>query len=81
MLHNYFHEQYEQFSVNLDTVMSNMVYISCDEGQAQLLVDNLSKEGIDILTINDSTVRAVIHLHITDEDIDRTINAFKNINN
>ena len=71
----------EPFSVNLDTVMSNMVYISCDEGQAQLLVDNLSKEGIDILTINDSTVRAVIHLHITDEDIDRTINAFKNINN
>ena len=71
----------EPFSVNLDTVQSNMVYISCDEGQAQLLVDNLSKEGIDILTINDSTVRAVIHLHITDEDIDRTINAFKNINN
>ena len=71
----------EPFSVNLDTVRSNMVYISCDEGQAQLLVDNLSKEGIDILTINDSTVRAVIHLHITDEDIDRTINAFKNINN
>jgi len=71
----------ESFSVNLDTVRSNMVYISCDEGQAQLLVDNLSKEGIDILTINDSTVRAVIHLHITDEDIDRTINAFKNINN
>ena len=71
----------ESFSVNLDTVQSNMVYISCDEGQAQLLVDNLSKEGIDILTINDSTVRAVIHLHITDEDIDRTINAFKKINN
>ena len=71
----------ESFSVNLDTVRSNMVYISCDEGQAQLLVDNLSKEGIDILTINDSTVRAVIHLHITDEDIDRTINAFKKINN
>ena len=58
-----------------------MVYISCDEGQSQLLVDNLCKEGIDILTINDSTVRAVIHLHITDEDVDRTINAFKNINN
>ena len=71
----------ESFSVNLDTVQSNMVYISCDEGQSQLLVDNLCKEGIDILTINDSTVRAVIHLHITDEDVDRTINAFKNINN
>ena len=71
----------ESFSVNLDTVQSNMVYISCDEGQSQLLVDNLCKEGIDILTINESTVRAVIHLHITDEDVDRTINAFKNINN
>ena len=71
----------DSFSVNLETVQSNMIYISCADGQAQSLVDNLSKEGIDILTINDSTVRVVIHLHITDEDIDRTINAFKKINN
>jgi threonine aldolase len=71
----------DSFSVNLETVQSNMIYISCADGQAQSLVDNLSKEGIDILTINDSTVRVVIHLHITDEDIERTITAFKNTNN
>ena len=57
----------DSFSVNLETVQSNMIYISCADGQAQSLVDNLSKEGIDILTINDSTVRVVIHLHITDK--------------
>ena len=50
-----------------------MIYISCADGQAQSLVDNLSKEGIDILTINDSTVRVVIHLHITDEDIELSL--------
>ena len=71
----------DSFSVNLETVQSNMIYISCADGQAQSLVDNLSKEGINILTINDSTVRVVIHLHITDEDIERTITAFKNTNN
>jgi threonine aldolase len=68
------------FSVNLDTVQTNMVYISCIDGQAEKLVEKLAKEGIDILTINDSTVRAVVHLHITDEDIDRTIHAFKSMN-
>jgi threonine aldolase len=70
----------DSFSVNLDTVQTNMVYISCIDGQAEKLVEKLAKEGIDILTINDSTVRAVVHLHITDEDIDRTIHAFKSMN-
>jgi hypothetical protein len=37
--------------------------------------------GIDVLSINDDVVRAVVHLHITDEDISRTIDAFRKVSN
>ena len=69
-------EQMPAFSVDLDQVQTNMVYIGCEEGEADRLVSKLSKQGVDTLTIDDSSIRAVTHLHITDEDIDRAINAF-----
>ena len=71
----------DTFSVDLGTVQSNMVYISCKDGEAEKVVKSLAKEGVDLLTINESIVRAVIHLHITDEDIERTISAFQSMSN
>ena len=65
------------FSVDLDSVQSNMVYISTAEGEAQAVVDRLANHGVDTLTIDESTIRAVIHLHITDQDIERAITAFE----
>ena len=53
-----------------------MVYIGCKEGGADGLVASLAQHGVDTLTIDDSTIRAVTHLHITDDDIDRAIAAF-----
>ena len=35
--------------------------------------------GIDILDTDDSTIRAVFHLHITDEDLEKAIEAFEQI--
>ena len=64
------------YSVDLGAVQSNMVYVDCAEGGANDLVDSLAGQGIDVLDLSDSTVRAVIHLHITEEDIDRAIDAF-----
>ncbi|MBT92423.1 MAG: low specificity L-threonine aldolase, partial [Euryarchaeota archaeon] len=58
---------------------SNMVYISTAEGEAQALVDRLADHGVDTLTIDDSTIRAVIHLHIMDQDIKRAITAFESV--
>ena len=69
----------EKFSVNLDTVQSNMVYVSVPEKQATQTVEALSSHGVDTIEIGDSTIRAVTHLHITDEDIERTISAFASI--
>ena len=66
------------FSVNLDSVETNMVYIEGDLG-AKKILEKLAKQGIDVLEVGPSAVRAVVHLHITDEDIERTIQAFQNL--
>ena len=73
----------EAYSIDLGAVQSNMVYINCKKGGAKTLVDTLSQRGIDVLDLEQgvdygdvSTVRAVVHLHVTDDDIDRTIAGF-----
>ena len=43
------------------------------------MIENLSKQGVDILSTDDSTIRAVFHLHITDEDLENAIGAFSKI--
>jgi len=68
----------EGFSVDLESVETNMVYIQGDQG-AKAILGKLSEFGIDVLEVGPVAVRAVIHLHITDEDITRTIDAFKQI--
>ena len=36
----------------------------------------LSLHGIDVLDVGPTAVRAVIHLHVTDEDIEKVIEVF-----
>ena len=64
------------FSVNLDTVQSNIVYIGVGKGRSKQMIEKLAKHDIDILDTDDSTIRAVFHLHITDDDLDKIITAF-----
>jgi threonine aldolase len=66
------------YSVDLGAVQTNMVYVSCKEGGARALVESLAEQGVDVLDLEESTIRAVMHLHITDEDTDRAIAAFEN---
>ncbi|MED5274162.1 MAG: GntG family PLP-dependent aldolase [Candidatus Thermoplasmatota archaeon] len=70
-------EQMPAFSVDLEQVQTNMVYIGCEDGGAERLVSRLSEQGVDALSIDESSIRAVTHLHITDDDIDKAINAFE----
>ena len=67
------------FSVNLETVQSNIVFISVEKGSTKTIIEELSKKGVGILDTDDSTIRAVFHLHITDEDWGTAIDAFKRI--
>lgn len=68
--------QMPEFSVNIKQVQTNMVYVTCKDGDSDGLVSRLSNHGVDILAIDETSVRAVTHLHITDDDIERTIEAF-----
>ena len=67
------------FSVNLETVQSNIVFIGVEKGSTKRKINELSKHGVEILDTDDSTIRAVFHLHITDEDLGTAIDAFKRI--
>ena len=65
----------EKFSVDLDAVQSNLVYVNYS-GDAKQLVESLANFGIDMFDLPYNRVRVAIHLHITDEDVDRIIAAF-----
>ena len=67
------------FSVNLDAVQSNIVFIGVGQGNAKMMIEKLSKHGIDILDTDSSTIRAVFHLHITDKDLETAIEVFTKI--
>ena len=64
------------FSVNLNTVQSNIVYIGVGKGRSKQMIEKLAKQDIDILDTDDSTIRAVFHLHIGDEDLEKIIEVF-----
>ena len=63
--------------VDLESVQTNMIYLRT-ESPASDFVDQLATRGIDVLALGSDLVRLVTHLHITDEDIEKTIDACKN---
>lgn len=65
----------DNFSVDLDAVQSNLVYVNCNIPAAEV-VTSLAEHGIDMFDLPYNRVRVAIHLHITDEDVDRIIAAF-----
>jgi len=65
----------DNFSVDLEAVQSNLVYVNCKIPAAEV-VASLAKHGIDMFDLPYNRVRVAIHLHITDDDVDRIISAF-----
>ena len=65
----------ENFSVDLDAVQSNLVYVNCNIPAAEV-VSSLAEHGIDMFDLPYNRVRVAIHLHITDQDVERIIAAF-----
>ena len=67
------------FSINIANVQSNIVFIGVGKGNTESTIEQLSTYGVDILSTDDSTIRAVFHLHITDEDLEKAIEAFAKV--
>mgnify|MGYP006221241299 FL=1 len=68
------------FTIDLDSVETNMVYIDSEMG-AKKLMHELANHGIDVLDVGPTAVRAVVHLHVTDEDIEKVIQVFSTLAN
>jgi threonine aldolase len=64
--------------VDLDSVQSNMIYLRT-ESPASEIVEKVAARGIDFLALGPNLLRLVTHLHITDEDIERTVLSFKSL--
>ena len=64
------------FSVDLDTVQTNMVYVSCDRPASEIAA-TLASHGVDVFDIAPTKIRIVVHLHITDEDVDRFLEVMR----
>lgn len=70
----------DKFSVNIEGVQTNMVYIEINgDLNANQVVEKLAEHDVHVLALGDNLLRAVTHIHITDEDINKSINAFKTI--
>lgn len=68
----------EKFSVDLEAVQSNLVYVNCNIPASEV-VSSLAKHGVDLFDLPYNRVRVAIHLHITDEDVDKIIQAFSSL--
>ena len=55
-----------------------MVYVATDRPATEV-VSELSSNGIDAFDTGPHTVRLVVHLHITDEDIERLLAVCKSM--
>jgi threonine aldolase len=70
----------EGFDVDLDGVQTNMVYVDITNGRdANEVVEALAEMDVDVLALGPHMLRAVAHLHISDSDIEKTIDAFNQI--
>jgi threonine aldolase len=62
-------------SIDLDAVETNIVFFDVSEtkGPAKTLCDTLHEQGVWVLPEDPQRVRAVTHLDVSSDDIDRAI--------
>jgi len=66
--------------IDLKSVQTNMVYLQTKTSAVEI-VKKLADHGIDVLAIESNLIRLVTHLHIGDEDIEKTIHVFQKFSN
>lgn len=68
----------DSFSVDMETVQTNMVYVQCLQPADEVALE-LQHNGVDVFDVSPTHIRIVVHLHITDEDVERFIDLCKRI--
>ncbi len=59
--------------LNPDHVQTNIIFFTVTSMTAQDLVDRLEARGVRMLALGPDRVRAVTHMDVSSEDVDRTI--------
>ena len=69
------------FSVNMDTVQSNMIYVDIDKNKftADQVVQELALRDVHLFDTGPQRIRAVAHLDVDDAGIEQAIKAFAEI--
>lgn len=72
----------QSFSVEMETVQTNMVYIDIDKERfsGAEAVDVLAARDVDLFATDSHRLRAVTHLDVDDAGIDQAIDAFAELN-
>ncbi len=67
--------------IDLQSVQTNIIIIdiSLTGKKATLIAEKLEEHGVRVIAFSPTQIRLVTHLHITDNDVDRTIEIFKKI--
>jgi threonine aldolase len=66
---------FDSLEVDVESVQTNIIYVRT-KVQASEVVESAAGQGIDFLALGPNLIRLVAHLHITDEDIGRTMEVF-----
>jgi len=68
----------QSFSVDMETVQTNIVYIDVDKSRfsGAEVVESLAASGVDLFATDSHRLRAVTHLDVDDDGINQAIEAF-----
>lgn len=71
----------EGLSVNLDSVQTNMVYCNIEKLgiSPEKFVQELSKEGVQVLPVEPNKIRIVTNRHVSEEDAIETVRVIKKV--
>jgi len=74
-------DEMQSFSVDMDTVQTNIVYIDVDKSRfsGAEVVESLAASGVDLFATDSHRLRAVSHLDVDDDGINQAIEAFSEL--
>lgn len=69
----------DQLSIDMDSVETNILIFNVNSMAAKAAVHKLGKEGIHIVNFGPQTLRVTFHFQISDDDLQKVKEAFRNI--
>lgn len=65
--------EHPAFSIDSETVLTNIVLFDVNEGSAPTVLDSFSEYGVQMIPFGPKTIRATFHFQVDDEDLAKVI--------